>query len=50
VQYEVRFQQAVSCGGSYAKLLSHTASLNLKQLEEKTPYTILFGPDKLVHL
>ena len=45
-QYEVRYQQQISCGGSYVKLLSDSADLNLKQLVDKTPYTILFGPDK----
>ncbi|XP_078509659.1 calnexin isoform X1 [Lissotriton helveticus] len=46
VQYEVNFQNGIECGGAYVKLLSKTADLNLDQFQDKTPYTIMFGPDK----
>lgn len=46
VQYEVSFQNGLDCGGGYVKLLSHSANLDLRQLTDKTPYTIMFGPDK----
>lgn len=47
VQYEVNFQEGQECGGAYLKLLSHLeGSLDLKQFYDKTPYTIMFGPDK----
>ncbi|XP_047126386.1 calnexin isoform X1 [Hydra vulgaris] len=46
VQYEVRFQNTHECGGAYIKLLSESPSLNLKVFNDKTPYTIMFGPDK----
>jgi calnexin len=46
VQYEVAFQNGLDCGGGYIKLLSSAPSLDLRQLTDKTPYTIMFGPDK----
>ncbi|XP_065886085.1 calnexin-like [Dysidea avara] len=46
MQYEVNFQEGLSCGGAYVKLLSQSDSLHLEELHEKTPYTIMFGPDK----
>ncbi|KAK9876613.1 hypothetical protein WA026_013991 [Henosepilachna vigintioctopunctata] len=47
VQYEVTLQDGQQCGGAYLKLLSKASpSLNLKQFHDKTPYTIMFGPDK----
>ncbi|XP_013389410.1 calnexin isoform X1 [Lingula anatina] len=46
VQYEVKFQEGMECGGAYIKLLSHSKDMNLKKLNDKTPYTIMFGPDK----
>jgi len=46
VQYEVAFQNGQDCGGGYLKLLSETAGLDLRSITDKTPYTIMFGPDK----
>ncbi|XP_046704813.1 calnexin [Silurus meridionalis] len=46
VQYEVNFQNGIDCGGAYVKLLSQSADLNLDEFLDKTPYTIMFGPDK----
>ncbi|XP_044129194.1 calnexin-like [Bufo gargarizans] len=46
VQYEVNFQSGIECGGAYVKLLSKTSDQNLDQFHDKTPYTIMFGPDK----
>ncbi|XP_063413598.1 calnexin-like isoform X1 [Mytilus trossulus] len=46
VQYEVKFQNGLECGGAYVKLLSMDKQLELKQFQDKTPYTIMFGPDK----
>ncbi|XP_067850066.1 calnexin-like [Heptranchias perlo] len=46
VQYEVNFQNGIDCGGAYLKLLSHTEDLKLEELFDKTPYSIMFGPDK----
>ncbi|POI27621.1 hypothetical protein CIB84_008629, partial [Bambusicola thoracicus] len=46
VQYEVNFQGGIDCGGAYIKLLSSTDDLNLEFFFDKTPYTIMFGPDK----
>ncbi|XP_053556799.1 calmegin [Bombina bombina] len=46
VQYEVNFQDGIDCGGAYIKLLSETSYLNLEEFHDRTPYTIMFGPDK----
>ncbi|XP_061580811.1 calnexin isoform X2 [Cololabis saira] len=46
VQYEVNFQSGIDCGGAYVKLLSQTPELSLEEFVDKTPYTIMFGPDK----
>lgn len=40
-------QDGQECGGSYIKLLSAGAdTTDLKTFNDKTPYTIMFGPDK----
>ncbi|XP_032671410.1 calnexin-like isoform X2 [Odontomachus brunneus] len=47
VQYEVNFQEGQECGGAYLKLLTlDDKHDDLKQFHDKTPYTIMFGPDK----
>lgn len=45
VQYEVIFQDGQECGGAYLKLLTQD-SKNLNSFYDKTPYSIMFGPDK----
>ena len=45
-RYEVRTQQTVSCGGAYLKLLTATEGFTPETFNDKTPYTIMFGPDK----
>ncbi|KAG1956497.1 calmegin [Pimephales promelas] len=46
VQYEVNFQDGIDCGGAYIKLLSDSEDLDLEQFHDRTPYSIMFGPDK----
>ncbi|XP_068158311.1 calnexin-like [Drosophila tropicalis] len=47
VQYEVTMQDGQECGGSYLKLLSTGQdTADLTKFNDKTPYTIMFGPDK----
>ncbi|XP_076683697.1 calnexin isoform X3 [Andrena cerasifolii] len=47
VQYEVNFQEGQECGGAYLKLLTLDPEHgDLKKFHDKTPYTIMFGPDK----
>ncbi|KAI9469258.1 hypothetical protein LPJ78_002826 [Coemansia sp. RSA 989] len=43
LQYEVKLQQTLNCGGAYVKLL--TAPMQ-GEFSDSTPYTIMFGPDK----
>eukprot|EP00088_Acartia_fossae_P011335 TRINITY_DN15733_c0_g1_i1.p1 TRINITY_DN15733_c0_g1~~TRINITY_DN15733_c0_g1_i1.p1 ORF type:complete len:601 (+),score=241.19 TRINITY_DN15733_c0_g1_i1:115-1917(+) len=46
IQYEIAFQNGQDCGGGYIKLLSEAKGMDLRQFNDKTPYTIMFGPDK----
>lgn len=46
VQYEVQFRDGLDCGGAYVKLLRNSAINDLTKLTDKTPFTIMFGPDK----
>lgn len=46
VQYDVTFQNGQECGGAYLKLLTQETGMRLSQFRDKTPYTIMFGPDK----
>lgn len=46
LQYEVNFQDGIECGGAYVKLLRDSDELKLSEFHDKTPYSIMFGPDK----
>jgi len=46
VQYDLRLEDGLQCGGAYIKLLRATPDLDLSKLNGDTPYTIMFGPDK----
>ncbi|ORY04821.1 Calreticulin-domain-containing protein [Basidiobolus meristosporus CBS 931.73] len=47
VQYEVKMQNGLECGGAYLKLLTQSdQGIKYKEFDDKTPYTIMFGPDK----
>lgn len=46
VQYDVTFQNGQECGGAYLKLLTQETGMRLSQFRDKTPYSIMFGPDK----
>lgn len=46
VQYEVQFREGLDCGGAYVKLLRNSAMGDLNKLTDKTPFSIMFGPDK----
>ena len=45
-QYEVKFQTENTCGGAYVKLLSVDPDGDFTKFHDKTPYTIMFGPDR----
>uniref|UniRef100_A0A915AGM8 Calnexin n=1 Tax=Parascaris univalens TaxID=6257 RepID=A0A915AGM8_PARUN len=44
--YEVKYEDGQECGGGYIKLLSAGAEEKLNEFTDKTPYTIMFGPDR----
>ncbi|KAI1094794.1 calreticulin precursor [Rostrohypoxylon terebratum] len=46
VQYEVKLQKGLECGGAYLKLLRDTKALHQDEFSNATPYVIMFGPDK----
>ncbi|KAJ2226635.1 hypothetical protein IWW45_007374 [Coemansia sp. RSA 485] len=43
LQYEVKLQDDLKCGGAYIKLLTAPSS---GEFSDQTPYTLMFGPDK----
>ncbi|CAL1694327.1 unnamed protein product [Somion occarium] len=45
VQYEVQYQKGGNCGGGYLKLLEDGFQTAGKEFSDKTPWTIMFGPD-----
>ncbi|KAL4913374.1 Calreticulin family-domain-containing protein [Aspergillus aurantiobrunneus] len=46
VQYEVKPQNSLVCGGAYMKLLQDNKKLQSEEFSNTTPYVIMFGPDK----
>ncbi|WRT69418.1 uncharacterized protein IL334_006404 [Kwoniella shivajii] len=48
VQYEVKLQKGLECGGAYIKLLTEGEGgfSAGEDYTDKTPFTIMFGPDK----
>ncbi|EOY04811.1 Calreticulin 3 isoform 2 [Theobroma cacao] len=43
VQYSIKLEQDIECGGGYIKLLS--GYVNQKKFGGDTPYSVMFGPD-----
>ncbi|KAL2002714.1 hypothetical protein VTN02DRAFT_6145 [Thermoascus thermophilus] len=46
VQYEVKLQNSLVCGGAYLKLLQDNKKLHAEEFSNASPYVIMFGPDK----
>ncbi|KAJ3121860.1 hypothetical protein HK098_003313 [Nowakowskiella sp. JEL0407] len=46
VQYQVKLSNGLECGGAYIKLLTANDSFVAEKFSDKTPYTIMFGPDR----
>ncbi|TPX31722.1 hypothetical protein SmJEL517_g04993 [Synchytrium microbalum] len=46
IQYEVKLQNGLECGGAYMKLLTYDPKFEAGKFQDSTPYTIMFGPDK----
>lgn len=44
VQYELKMEEGVSCGGAYLKM--PLVGFVPKSLKGETPYSVMFGPDK----
>ena len=45
IQYEAKFQKGGNCGGGYIKLLQEGFQSDGEAFSDKTPWTIMFGPD-----
>lgn len=45
LQYEVKLQNGLNCGGAYVKLLSQEG-FDEDKFSDGTPYLIMFGPDR----
>ncbi|GMT09211.1 hypothetical protein PFISCL1PPCAC_508 [Pristionchus fissidentatus] len=43
VQYTVKHEQGIDCGGGYVKVMA--ADANLEDFHGETPYNLMFGPD-----
>lgn len=46
LQYEVKLQKGLECGGAYVKLLSENEELHADEFSSANPYQVMFGPDK----
>ncbi|XP_041012628.1 calnexin homolog [Juglans microcarpa x Juglans regia] len=47
LQFEVRLQEGLECGGAYLKYLQpQEAGWQPKEFDNSSPYSIMFGPDK----
>ncbi|EWC45165.1 calnexin-like protein [Drechslerella stenobrocha 248] len=46
VQYEVKLQEGLDCGGAYLKLLRERKELHTEEFSNTSPYVIMFGPDR----
>lgn len=45
LQYEIKPEKGMNCGGTYIKLLDYPVA-DESQFNNETPYQIMFGPDK----
>ncbi|GMR58284.1 hypothetical protein PMAYCL1PPCAC_28479 [Pristionchus mayeri] len=43
IQYTVKHEQGIDCGGGYVKVMA--ADANLEDFHGETPYNLMFGPD-----
>jgi calnexin len=46
VQYEVKLDETLSCGGAYVKLFTADEGRAADDFDNDTPYAIMFGPDR----
>ena len=46
VQYELRLEEGLPCGGAYVKLPRSSPTFSMAKLRDDDGYSIMFGPDK----
>ena len=44
IQYELKLEESLTCGGAYIKLPRASPKFDMAYLNNDTPYTIMFGP------
>lgn len=45
LQFQVKHEQDLDCGGGYIKLLPGSSKSKMKDFGGETPYSVMFGPD-----
>lgn len=45
LQFQVKHEQDLDCGGGYIKLLPSSSKSKMKDFGGETPYSVMFGPD-----
>jgi calnexin len=50
LQYELKLEETLMCGGAYIKMPRVDGGGDLKSMNSDTPYSLMFGPDKYVHV
>jgi len=45
IQYSVKHEQKLDCGGAYIKLLPGGSGFDAASFGGETPYSVMFGPD-----
>jgi len=46
LQYEVMLSEGLTCGGAYLKVLRQKKNFKPEELNNDSPYVVMFGPDK----
>jgi calnexin len=46
LQYDLKVSDGHTCGGAYLKFLTAVEGFQAEDLQDDTPYTVMFGPDK----
>ena len=46
IQYELKLEEGLNCGGAYIKMPRAGDAGDLSVMNNETPYTIMFGPDR----
>lgn len=45
LQFEAKYAKGQTCSGAYMKFYSKDDAFKPEEMQEDTPYTVMFGPD-----